>query len=479
MKRCRHGFVLLSFFALMLAWRAPGQTFRTLHDFPPFTSYPQTNGDGVLPAAGLVQAGSVLYGTAAQGGISGQGVVFRLNTDGTGLKVLHNFSAVFGKPATNSDGATPYATLLLSGGTLYGTARAGGPGGSGTVFSLNTDGTGFKTLYNFTAAAVNTLGWLSNRDGANPLGSLVLSSNTLYGTAQNGGSPGWGTVFAVNTDGTGFTNLHVFANNGDGARPSAGLLLAGSTLYGTTTMGQTYNQGTVFAVNTDGTGFKTLYQFSPGTGADQTNQDGGHPIAGLILSGRTLYGTASSGGSSGRGTVFVVNTDGSGFTNLYTFTGSGDSGATPQGTLLLSGDTLYGTTLNGGAAGSGTVFGVGTAGTGYATLHSFGGGSDGGFPAAGLLLSGQTLFGTSQGSAGANGTVFSLTFTPQLTITRSQSSVVLSWSTQSAGHTLESSTNLAVPTAWTTNATAPIVVNGQNTVTLPIAGAQLFFRLVP
>ena len=76
----------------------------------------------------------------------------------------------------------------------------------------------------------------------------------------------------------------------------------------------------MFAVNTDGTGFTNLHSFTATLLADCTNSDGAIRMAGLILSGNTLYGTASDGGSSGNGTVFAVNTDGTGFTNLYSFT---------------------------------------------------------------------------------------------------------------------------------------------------------------
>jgi uncharacterized repeat protein (TIGR03803 family) len=45
-----------------------------------------------------------------------------------------------------------------------------------------------------------------------------------------------------------------------------------------------------------------------------------YPQAGLVLSGNTLYETASEGGSSGKGAVFRLNTDGTGFTNPHSFT---------------------------------------------------------------------------------------------------------------------------------------------------------------
>jgi uncharacterized repeat protein (TIGR03803 family) len=145
-----------------------------------------------------------------------------------------------------------------------------------------------------------------NFDGANPNGGLILSNNTLYGTAAAGGSSGAGTVFAFNTDGTGFTILHYFTatsapyyNNGDGAYPQAGLILSGNTLYGTAYSGGSWALGTVFAVNTDGTGFTNLHSFTGGS-------DGANPIGGLILSSNTLYGATRNGGSSGNGTAFSL-----------------------------------------------------------------------------------------------------------------------------------------------------------------------------
>jgi uncharacterized repeat protein (TIGR03803 family) len=101
-------------------------------------------------------------------------------------------------PPTNSDGNNPQAGLFLSGNTLYGTAPSGGAWRYGTVFAVSTNGTGFATLHRFTGSS----------DGGFPIGGVILSGNTLYGTASIGGSSsGIGTVFAVNTNGTGFTNL--------------------------------------------------------------------------------------------------------------------------------------------------------------------------------------------------------------------------------------------------------------------------------
>ena len=166
-------------------------------------------------------------------------------------------------------GSQPKSGLILSGNTLYGTAFQGGSSGFGTVFAINTDGSGFTNLYSFT----------NGSDGANPYAGLILSGNTLYGTALFGGSSNFGTVFAVNTDGSGFTNLYSFTNGSDGAFPSAGLVLSGSTLYGVTGAG-------IFAVNTDGTGFTNLYGF-----INISTNDSDVQCEGLVLARTTLYGS--------------------------------------------------------------------------------------------------------------------------------------------------------------------------------------------
>jgi uncharacterized repeat protein (TIGR03803 family) len=236
---------------------------------------------------------------------------------------------------------------VLSGGTLYGTTINGGDSYNGTLFMVNTDGTDFTNLYDFDGV----------NDGFESWGSLVMSGGVLYGTTSFGGSSDHGAVFMVNDDGSGYTNLYSFTTtenetNSDGCNPFAGLVLYGGKLYGTAYYGGSFGDGTVYRLNTDGSGFANLYSFS--AESNGTNADGANPNATLVISGGTLYGTAKYGGSSGGGTVFQINTDGSGFTNLYSF--SGTNGTYPYGGLVLSGGTLYGTTAFGGSFGNGTVF---------------------------------------------------------------------------------------------------------------------------
>jgi len=283
--------------------------------------------------AGLVLSGDTLYGTTYAGGSFYSGTAFAVSTDGTVFQPVYDFDQV--------NGESPEGDLILSGNTLYGTTVYGGNTNSGTVFKVNTNGTGIRVLHAFTRPADP---YLTNRDGFAPFARLVLSGNTLYGTASGGGSSGAGTLFAVNTDGTGFRLLHSFTGGSEGVSPRAGVILSGNTLYGA--------GGSLFAVNTNGTAFTVLRTNISSTGA-------------LVLSGNTLYGTKENGGSSGNGTVFAVDTDGTGFTTLYSFTATSTNssgintnsdGAHPLAGLVLSGNTLYGTAYRGGLSGDGTVF---------------------------------------------------------------------------------------------------------------------------
>jgi uncharacterized repeat protein (TIGR03803 family) len=446
---------------LLLPLAALAQTFTVLHSFT------ATGNDGSFSEAGLTLSGSTLYGTTESGGSAGYGTVFKVNSDGSDYTVLYNF--------TNSpDGAGPYAGLTLSGSTLYGTTAEGGSSGSGTVFKINTDGSGYTVLKNFSGTGYNfTISEYTNTDGANPAG-LTLSGNTLYGTAFAGGTSAQGTVFKINTDGSSFIVLYNFSPdtydgtsfvNSDGASPYAGVTLLSSTLYGTTVRGGSSSYGTVFQVNTDGLGFTVLTNF--------TGDDGANSYAGLTLSGSTLYGTTERGGGSDNGTVFEINTNGSDYIvlknfsatsyNSITSTYTNSDGAYPAADLILSGSTLYGTTYQGGTSGSGTVFKVNTDGSGFTVLKTFSAlnstytNSDGANPLAGLTLSGSTLYGTTaDGGSSGQGTVFSLTLSgpPQISngSARVQAGVFGFTITAASGQTIivETSTNLiSWQTIWT------------------------------
>lgn len=339
--------------------------------------------DGATPLPGLSISSNTLYGTALLGGAFGQGTIFKMAADGTTFKKVRDFSPAttnaFGV-FTNSDGINPSGALVISGNTLFGAARDGGSAGAGTVFKLKTDGTAFATLHSFTASNFNALGVLTNSDGLNPSGALILSGNTLYGTAGSGGQSGAGTLFKLNTDGTNFVALRSF------------------------TAGQTNSAGVL------------------------TNKDGMNPTGGLAISANTLYGTTIAGGTMGFGTVFKINADGKDFSTLHSFSSGRTNdlgflvnldGINPVGALVLSGNTLYGAASGGGRWGVGTIYKVNTDGTAFTTIRHFTSprinptgvlvNNDGMFPGGTFVLADKTLFGTAVGGGlGGAGTAFKL-----------------------------------------------------------------------
>ena len=272
-----------------------------------------------------------------------------------------------------------------------------------------------KVLYNFG----------NGTDGVAPQAGLVMdAAGNLYGTTYNGGTYNYGTVFELTpAAGGGWTEmvLHNFNNDGvDGAYPHAGLIFdAAGNLYGTTHSGGTHNAscsndcGTVFELTPSAGGTwteKVLYDFY------SIRTDGAFPASSLIFDGAgNLYGTTIFGGASGagNGTVFELTPAAGGTWTeqvLHSF-GSGTDGAYPYAGLIFDGaGNLYGTTSGGGTA-HGTLFELTPAGGGTWTeqvLHNFGNGTDGAEPLASLIFDGAgNLYGTtSYGGSYGGGTVF-------------------------------------------------------------------------
>jgi len=431
--------VVLSILAVMLAGRAQAQYYAILKSFSPGAingvTGAYTNADGIDTVAEVLISGQTLYGVASGGGTNGSGTVFKLNFDGTGFKVLHHFSLAktnASDVATNADGSGPQGRLFLQNATLYGTAAYGGLYGDGTVFRVDTNGNNFTVIKFFQ----------NSPDGAYPYtGVLLPDPDVVIGETSLGGSGGGlGTLFRMDTNGNNYAIIHEFNSYPtNGVQPWGTLVQSGTNVYGTTYAGGTNLTGTIFRVNTNGSSFEVLKSFS--ALVLNTNSDGAYPRAGLILSSNLLYGTTFSGGVFSNGVVFRINTDGSGFTNLHSLaatTGSFGSqynleGANPAGRLVLAGSTLYGTTRD-GSAGEGNIFSVNTDGSDYYYLRAFGATIpyDGSVSMAGLTLSGAMLFGTTEfGGTNDTGTVFAFRWDniPPVSIARTGTNVVLTWPT--------------------------------------------------
>jgi uncharacterized repeat protein (TIGR03803 family) len=345
--------------------------------------------DAAAPYGALLPQGAELYGTSSAGGSSGRGTVFKVNRDGTGYTVLKNFSGY-------ADGANPQSGLVSSGNVFYGTTTTGGSFGYGTVFSMSTDGSAYTVLRSFAASEA----------GSNPnAATLLVQDGVLYGTTYTGGASNLGSVFRLSTNGADYSILNSFQGGNDGANPYSQLIGIGDWLYGTTYSGGVSNAGTIFCLNKDGSGYTVLKQFAAGN-------DGTAPYGGFVTDGTVLYGTTSRGGASDSGTVFKLNTKGTGYTVLKHLT---SAGSIPKASLVLSGTTLYGITSTGGG-GNGVIFSLRTDGTGFAILKALSG-TDGSATYSGLVHVGGTLIGsTFNGGQLQDGTIFGLAVPPQWTV---------------------------------------------------------------
>ena len=306
------------------------------------------------------------------------------------------FATVASFSGTNGSDPRYFTLLLGADGNFYGTADEGGANGDGTVFQVTPAGV-LAALHSFAGT-----------DGTNPASGLIQASDgNFYGSAYLGGANNGGTVFKVTPAGA-LTTLYNFcasSNCADGKNPGSLVQASDGNLYGTTLAGGANSQGTIFRITLAGA-LSTLHSFA--------TTDGAGPYAGLIqASDGNLYGTTSLGGASGDGTIFRASLAG-GVTVLHSFNAT--DGASPYGNLIQARDgSLYGTTVLGGANNYGVIFKTTLAGT-FTLLYNFAG-TDGEHPYDALVQAADgNFYGTTyQGGAYSAGSIFQMTAAGALT----------------------------------------------------------------
>ena len=309
---------------------APDGAVEVLHEFQ------QT--DGCRPNGGVQRsADGSLYGTTLYGGNADKGVFFRIAPDGS-FALLHSFGG--------AEGGYPQSALVQGrDGNFYGVLPAGGGGGVGCVYRIAPDGT-LAVLHSFSADGAH---------GTSPAGTPAMAEDgSLFGTAQNGGEFGDGTVFHLGLDGS-VSTLHSFDGD-DGQFPQSLVLARDHRLYGVALYGGAWNLGTAFALSQRGE-LELLHSFD---GAD----DGCHPfVQPAEAAGGGVFGAASECGPAGGGTIFALSRA-RGFATVHAFAERDPHGFFPSGLAVGLDGALYGTTESGGSRqnhgnGWGTVFRIG------------------------------------------------------------------------------------------------------------------------
>ena len=327
---------------------------------------------------------------------------------------------------TNGDGESPYPQAPLTfdaSGNVYGTLTAGGSGNAGIVYELEppSGGGGWseKVLYSFTGGT----------DGGQPMTGVVFGSDGgLYATAYNGGGTlsqcggGCGVVFKLTPSGGSWTQSVLYAFQGayDGQNPGQVIFGPNGSLYGTTPGGgppsgvcRRVGCGTIFQLTQKGSKWsKTILHTFPATASD-----GRAPNANIVFdSNGNLYGTAYAGGASNYGIVWQLSSKGT-YTTLHTFSGGSDGGY-PIGGLTVGADgSIYGTASYSGVANqSGTAFRLTSSGSSwqFSVLYSFSAGKNGSTPASTMAFdTSGNLYGTTDNGGSTAcyegcGTIFKL-----------------------------------------------------------------------
>jgi len=315
-------------------------------------------GDGRNPHGGpTVAANGIVYGTTTQGSGHDDGTAYALAPPAHApASAIYSWNETIIHSFSGSDGVLPYDSLILDQrGNPYGVTEQGGAHNGGVVYQLVQSGGAWtqNVLYNFCQPAP------ACPDGGGPVAALIFDSvSDLYGTTAGGGASTDGVVYQLSNSGSGWTEqvLHSFNRYIDGSEPAGSLIFDQmGNLYGTTSSSGPNGGGTVFELMPSNNGWhlSLLYALTGTFGASTG------PYGGLLFDrSGNLWGTTNAEGTYGYGNIFKLAPSQGGwiYTDVYDFTG-GDDGGNPNGSLIAdTSGNLYGTAVHGGTHGFGVVF---------------------------------------------------------------------------------------------------------------------------
>lgn len=346
-----------------------GLSINSFSQYSKLFQFSNLNYQGKLPCANLISIGNQLYGTISQGAGStgnGNGGIFKINKDGTNFNLIKGFG-------NTTQGQNPMGTLYFDGTYLYGTTYSGGGGGYGAFFKMLPDGSNFIS-----------------RSAFSPRGSFVSDGSSLYTTDYIGGTSSKGSICKVNPLDMTFQILYSF-NGVNGEIPKGDLLRIGIYLYGMTEKGGINGFGTLFRIKTDGTGFQKLLDFAGTNGAG--GPTGSYiGLGGLITDSTFLYGMTCTGGINNQGVIFKIQLDGTNYQKLLDLNNT-ITGSLPFGALYYVNNRLFGMTSSGGLNTFGTIFMIKKDGTNFQKIHDFDGIDGGRTPFGSFYYENGFLYG--------------------------------------------------------------------------------------
>jgi uncharacterized repeat protein (TIGR03803 family) len=322
---------------------------------------------GSYPQGGLMRASNnKLYGMAKDGGANNEGVIFEIDP------ITNTFTKKYDFVETS--GSFPQGDLAQAlNGKLYGLTSEGGATGDGTIFEFDPISGVYTKKHDF-----------DETNGSEPFGSLVLASNNkLYGATSSGGAEGYGVIFEYDPATNLFTKKADFDYLTTGYGSYDRLIQAtNGKLYGLTRDG-----------GFNGNSLGTLFEYDISSNAitakvSLIGANGETPEGGLTQAPNgKLYGLTRFGGTNGVGALFEYDITANTFITKFNFSGSTVTGFDPKGSLALSPNgKLYGATSSGGATGRGTIFEYDPANGTVTKKQDFTGANGAGFLYSRLLL---------------------------------------------------------------------------------------------
>jgi uncharacterized repeat protein (TIGR03803 family) len=313
-----------------------------LFEFDPSTSAYFTKYEFNDETVGINPFGSLvfgpngnLYGTTNNGGSHWNGTIFEFDISTSTMMKRADFEAAVTGQAIYS------GMVLANDGKFYGVALVGGANNFGTLYQFDPISFNLTKKQDFTASG----------NGSLPLRVPVLYDNKLYGTTLQGGTGGFGTIYEYDPAFDVLNMVYEFTNTGDGKGPNATMTVVGSLLYGVTSEGGFYNNGTIYEFDPLLGSVTAVADFESGnTGEGDVN------IMQMAPNGK-LYGTSEYGGAFNAGTLFEFDPTTYGLNLIEAFTGT--NGAVPKsGLTLATSGVLYGTTAAGGTNNAGVLFSI-------------------------------------------------------------------------------------------------------------------------
>jgi uncharacterized repeat protein (TIGR03803 family) len=270
-----------------------------------------TSDESAVPTGLIYGADGRLYGVAKGYLTTDPGVIFRLNTDGTGYTVLHTFGS-------SGDGIDPNYVVQGSDGKLYGTTPAGGDSA--------LDGDGIVFSYDPVTATYTRLANLGGTLGSQPTTILLASDGNLYGTTSQGG-----VVFRLPAGGGTPTIVATLpAANG---QPFSLIDAGGGILYGL--QGAADGSGSLFGLNVAGAS-AILTTYTTFGASSMATSGIGTPYCLILGKDRALYAVAPGAGAYGYGEIYRYVPAAATVTGLTLNPTSVLGGATVSGTVTIS-----------------------------------------------------------------------------------------------------------------------------------------------